>query len=190
MKLAGVRQFGLTAWVLVLAVLVPEVAEGQQNLINRREEARAAFQATSQGVYDHYCAHCHGDDGTGSGRLWASELSPRPADLTALDADREYLITAIRDGSASHGKSNLCPPWGRTISPTDIERLAHYITALGSGTSAAPVSEADALPQPVGEPFPWLLSGVVLAELVLLWQMFRRKKEVSHAVSQDPAVRG
>ena len=190
MTRARVHTLVLMAWALVVAAPVPDVTAGQQPLINRRDEARAAFQATARGLYDHYCAHCHGEDGGGGGRLWASELTPRPADLTALGADRNYLVAAIRDGSASHGKSNLCPPWGRTVSPTDIERLAHFVTMLGNETTAAPMSGSETLGAPVGEPFPWLLSGLVLAELLLLWQLFRSKKEVSDVISQDPAMRG
>lgn len=176
-------------WALCLAVLIPAGAEGQQEFINRREEARAAVLATPQRMYAHYCAHCHGDDATGTGRLWASDLSPQPADLTAIGADGNYLIAAIRDGSAAHGKSNLCPPWGRTISSIDIERLAQYIASLGSKGSPV-VSELGTPPKPVREPFPWIVVGLLLAESGLLWRMLRPGKDVSHALSDDPALRG
>lgn len=173
---------------LCLATLGAKSAESQE-LINRREEARAAIAATPQSLYAHYCAHCHGDDATGSGRLWASDLSPQPTDLTALTVDQDYLVAAIRDGSAAHGKSNLCPPWGRTITPADIERLAHYIASLGS-QSAQARTEPAGTPNPVREPIPWLLAGLVLAEFVLLREIFRRRKVASNVLSQDPSLRG
>jgi len=160
------------AGVVLLTVLTPAVCLGQEDLtIDRREQARDAFLATPRGVYGHYCAHCHGENGTGGGRLWASELSPPPADLTALGTDRDYVIEAIREGSAVHGESNLCPPWGRTISATNIERLAQYVVSLGSGV--APEIEV----QPDGEPFPWLLVLVVLAEIAVLGWTLRRNTE-------------
>ncbi len=167
----------------VLAMIAPSASLGQEDLtIDRRQQARDAFLATPQGVYEHYCAHCHGDDGTGGGRLWASELSPPPADLTALGEDRDYVIEAIRDGSAVHGKSNLCPPWGSTISATNIERLAQHVVSLGGERA----SEMDV--QPVSASFPWLLLLIVLAEIALLWWMLR--KEAPHALSKDSSFGG
>lgn len=138
--------------------------------INRRDQARQAFLATPQGIYGHYCANCHGADGKGDGLFWDLQLTPAPADLTAVEADKGYLLDVIRDGSTAHGKSNLCPPWGRTISPENINRLAQYILTLGGAyeahASAEPIVPVDADP---GEPqFPWTTAGVVLAELLLL----------------------
>lgn len=162
-------------WALCLSVLISQGAAGQQDFINRREEARRATLATPQGLYVHYCAHCHGDDATGGGRLWASELSPPPADLTTIAIDRTALVAAIRDGSAAHGKSNLCPPWGRTIALPDIERLASYIASLQSSKTSTAPAAAGAPPPPAREPFPWLLAGFLLAEVGLLWWLPRRK---------------
>ncbi len=191
MKVRGfLRTVG--AGAVFLAVLAPRAAMGQEELVNRRDQARGAFLATPRGIYRHYCAHCHGDDATGGGRLWTSELSPSPADLMALDTEPGDLIAAIRDGSAARGKSSLCPPWGGTISATDIERLAQYITSLAEATSPQPAAEAPT--EPVREPFPWLLSALVLAEIILLWWMLRapsrKRKEVANVVSPNPSVRG
>lgn len=175
-------------WALCLALLIPGEVQSQE-FINRREEARAAVLATPRNTYAHYCAHCHGDDATGTGRLWASELSPQPADLTRLGANQDYLVAAIRDGSAAHGKSNLCPPWGPTISTIDIERLAQYIVSLaGKGSPAASMRRTPW--KPAREPFPWVVVGLLLAETGLLWRMLRPGKGVSHGLSDDPALRG
>lgn len=178
-----------SVWALLLAAPAPDAAEGQEEFTNRREQARGAYLATPQGIYGHYCAHCHGEDATGGGRLWALELSPQPTDLTALAADVSYLATAIRDGSAAQGKSNLCPPWGRTISPADIDRLARYVASLDSKTPPAS-SESGTPPIAAGEPFPWLLAGIVLAEGGLLWRLLRRKREVPGGVSHGSPLRG
>ena len=127
--------------LLIMVLHNAQVARGAE-VINRREQARRMLLATPESTYVHYCAHCHGDDGTGGGRLWPTELSVKPADLTALDAGEDYLIEAIREGSAVHGKSNLCPPWGRTIAAQNIQRLARYIAALGGESSSEPQAPA------------------------------------------------
>jgi mono/diheme cytochrome c family protein len=166
------------AFAVSLVLLGPQVANGQE-VIKRREQARGMFLATPQGIYAHYCAHCHGDDAEGGGRLWPTELSPGPADLTALNASEDDLIAVIRDGLAAHGKSNLCPPWGRTISSANIKRLARYILSLGgkkpTDSNPSVSSVLTATPGAVREPFPWLLSIVLLAEIGLLGWILRAK---------------
>ena len=162
----------ITGLVVGMTLFLSQSATAQE-LINRREQARSAFLATPQGIYQSYCAHCHGDEAEGSGRLWATELSPSPPDLTALETDKEYLLAVIRDGSGAQGKSNLCPPWGGTISPADVERLAQYILSLRSETSTP---EPTIPAEPVREAFPWLLLAVVLGEAAFLWRLLRGEK--------------
>ncbi len=164
----------MLGFAVIMATCLVQGAKAQE-LINRREQVRSAFLATPQGIYRHYCAHCHGDEAQGVGRLWATELEPSPPDLTALEADKEHLLAVIRNGSGAQGKSNLCPPWGETISPVNVERLAQYILSLRSETSAP---EPTIPVEPVGEAFPWLLVAVVLGEAAFLWRVLRHQKEV------------
>lgn len=174
---AGVKLAAAPAAVVALGI--PRLATGQE-LINRRDQARKAVLATPQSLYAHYCAHCHGEDGTGGGRLWATELPASPPDLTTLGKDKEHVAAVIRNGSAAQGKSPLCPPWAGTISAANVERLAQYAVSLGAQASQPQPSRSF---QPVREPFPWLLLAMVVAGVVLLWRMVRRRKEASHAVS-------
>ena len=179
------------AFVAVLFVAQPGRA---QELINRREQHRKMELLTPQMIYTHYCAHCHGEDGTGGGRLWPSELSPKPADLRALGVNEDYLIAAIREGSGVHGKSNRCPPWGRTISPADVQRLARYVLALANGNLTG-LDMPDSLPsmdglEPVTDPFPWVVCLFIVAEMGLLVLMFRHRKGGVDLVRQDTAMRG
>lgn len=166
--------------VLALLALVSGRVDAQE-FIDRQAEARGMFLATPQGIYGHYCAHCHGDEAKGDGRLWSSELSPTPTDLTALEASERDLAAMIRDGSAALGKSNLCPPWGRTLSPPDIERLAQYLVSLAGKTPAPPAPAARR--EPEREPFPWILTTALLGETVLLWRLIQRWRKTSNALS-------
>ncbi len=175
------------AFALCTVLLIGQRAQAQ-DFINRRQQARGIFRASPEGIYRHYCAHCHGDDAKGTGRLWVSELSPSPTDLTRLTASEESVVAAIRDGSAAHGKSSLCPPWGRTLSLPDIQRLARYIISLGD--KAAPAPSKPALPEPPQDGFPWVLPIVLAGEIALLWWMLRHTQEASNAIRQDPLVRG
>ncbi len=159
----------LVAMALAALFVLPSMVSSQ--LLNRREEARQAFRATPEGIYRHYCAHCHGDEGKGDGTLWSAELSPAPADLTSLEADKQSLVVVIRDGSAAVGKSNLCPAWGRTISRQDIDRLAEHLLSLGERPGDEPALEAEA----AGTRPPWSLMALVLAEVVFLWWILRRR---------------
>ncbi len=180
------------AFALAMVPFISQSGRGQE-IINRQEQARGMVLTTPQSIYRHYCAHCHGEDARGGGRLWPSELSPTPANLTMLGAGEDYLIEAIRDGSTAHGKSNLCPPWGRTISPANIERLARYVASLGGKTSMSGSARAEArgsLPEPVREPFPWLLGLFIPAEVGVLWVMLQRRKWGTNRAPQDPVVGG
>ena len=160
----------LLAGAAVVALLGPPAAAGEGDvLVDRRDQARRAFLASPRGMYGHYCAHCHGEKGKGDGRLWASELSPKPADLTALDEDKSYLIEAIRDGSGVHGKSDLCPPWGRTISPQNVDRLARHLLSLGPETEPAPAETRAG--GSTRESFPWFLVVVLALEAIVLLGM-------------------
>lgn len=159
--------------------------------INRRLQARRSVMQTPSGVYGHYCEHCHGSDGSGNGRLWASELTPAPADLRSFDGDEAQLVAAIRDGSAARGRSSLCPPWGYTLSPSDITRLARHIRTLGAGiTPTAGPSDAprqaesseagaDASESPPGSGP--LLATVVLELVAIAW-LYRTWKDGGRGV--------
>lgn len=145
----------------------------REQVNNRREQAAGAFLATPQGVYRHYCAHCHGEDGKGGGRLWTSELSPTPTDLTATSLDETALAKFIDEGSAAAGRSNLCPPWGNTIVTPDITRLSWHILSL-SGTTTTSPSEPSASLESLGETFPLHLLAILIVEALIIGVIIRR----------------
>ena len=84
-------------------------------------------------TYQYYCQTCHGETGAGDG-FNAFNLDPHPRDLSdpafqkkKTDAD---LLDAVRRGGAGVGLSPLMPPWGKTLSPREIEQVVTYVRSL------------------------------------------------------------
>jgi mono/diheme cytochrome c family protein len=95
-------------------------------------------------VFDHYCATCHGKEGTGDG-FNAFNLDPKPRDFTSpqfqkTKKDRD-LLDAIDKGGASVGLSPAMPPWGKTLSPRDIRALVVYVRHLATSPSSSQSSK-------------------------------------------------
>jgi mono/diheme cytochrome c family protein len=102
-----------------------------------RAEGQAVGLTYAQGqgkhLFDHYCTTCHGDEGKGDGQN-ASNLNPQVPDLTASKslADPAYVRRVIAEGSAAVGRSPLSPPWGRNLSPQEVEYLVLYCQRLAA----------------------------------------------------------
>jgi mono/diheme cytochrome c family protein len=101
-----------------------------------REGKLSYVESQGRHLFLHYCATCHGDDGRGDGQN-ASNLNPPPPDLTSTrDAlDTALLRKIIAEGSAAAGRSPLSPPWGRSLSPQEIDYLMAYCQSLGRKSS-------------------------------------------------------
>jgi mono/diheme cytochrome c family protein len=99
------------------------------------EQTAGLTYAEGQGkhLFDQYCATCHGDGGRGDGQN-ASNLNPAVPDLTTSKnlTDLAYLRRVIVEGSAAVGRSPLSPPWGRSLSPQEIEYVTLYCRALAT----------------------------------------------------------
>ncbi|MCH7908022.1 MAG: cytochrome c [Candidatus Hydrogenedentes bacterium] len=173
------RYMGIAIVMCYASLAFPQDRMREQ-VINRREQASGAFLATPQGTYQHYCAHCHGEDAKGGGRLWTSELSPTPTDLTATSLDETALAKFIDEGSAAAGRSNLCPPWGNTISTPDITRLTRHLLSLNGKTTASPPAPTASL-QSRHETFPFNLLAILIAETLIIAAILRRirKQKIS-----------
>ena len=110
-------------------------AEPMLEALRADEQAAGLNYAQGQGkhLFDRYCATCHGDGGKGDGQN-ASNLNPSVPDLTTSKnlADGAYVRRVITEGSAAVGRSPLSPPWGRSLSPQQIEYLAEYCQSLAA----------------------------------------------------------
>ncbi len=102
-------------------------------------------------IYRHYCQTCHGETGAGDG-FNAFNLDPRPRDLSdpafqKKKSDANF-ADAIRRGGAGVGLSALMPPWGRTLSPRQIDEVILSIRALSKAPEPAAPSPGNLPPSP------------------------------------------
>ncbi len=84
-------------------------------------------------LYEHYCAFCHGKQGTGDG-LNAFSLSTPPrnfSDSEAVNAksDKE-LLEIISTGGAAFGFTREMPPYGNTLTRAQMSDLVRHIRTL------------------------------------------------------------
>jgi len=85
-------------------------------------------------LFAHYCAVCHGADGSGNGIYYPDNLDAKAADLTdKMSAESwtdEHIETVVREGSSRVGKSPLCPPWGGVFSDNQVSAVVAYVKQL------------------------------------------------------------
>jgi mono/diheme cytochrome c family protein len=130
----------LSAALVVLAAgcrrqVLPPPADPVLEALRADQQAAGLTYAQGQGkhLFDEYCATCHGDGGKGDGQN-ASNLNPPVPDLTTSKGltDAAYVRRVIAEGSAAVGRSPLSPPWGRNLSPQEIEYLTLYCRGLAA----------------------------------------------------------
>jgi len=94
------------------------------------DDGLSAREARGHRVFRERCATCHGPQGRGDGQN-AYSLEPPPPDfqesLTKVPADVRRRI--VEGGTASVGRSPLCPPWGRSLGPDDVDALLAWLEA-------------------------------------------------------------
>lgn len=105
----------------------------------KREPAKQTPSSDGPGMFQAYCAACHGKTGRGDGPA-AAALKAKPADLTQL-AKRHGGTFSTKDfedkinGPAAHGSSEM-PVWGpifRDLSGNDklrVYNLRQYIESI------------------------------------------------------------
>jgi mono/diheme cytochrome c family protein len=104
-----------------------------------RDDGLSAAEARGHRVFLQRCATCHGPRGRGDGQN-AYNLQPPPPDfqesLAKLPvADRRKVIEG---GSAALGRSPLCPPWGRSLGPDDVDALLAWLAVAAGPQPGAP----------------------------------------------------
>ena len=93
-----------------------------------------------------HCAPCHGDTGLGDGGYLSVGAPAVPPDFTA-EAVRPRLLrslVATRLAATAAAGETHCPPWGNTLSPSEIAALATFVEQLAlAGPSPAGDESAD-----------------------------------------------
>lgn len=95
----------------------------------------AASAASAQENYRLYCVQCHGTLGNGEGiNQTAGGLTVSPRDHTSAKDMGKLNDSEIRRAIAAGGdavqKSELMPPWGKTLSAAEIDDLVVYLRVL------------------------------------------------------------
>lgn len=131
--------------LVVLAIFI--IALSCQNDSPQREDlaleaAKEFFRVTdvtvedSKRMYLHYCSVCHGAEGKGDG-FNAYNLDPKPKNFTdstfLSKANSAYVIEVIKGGGQAVDLSAMMPPYGRTLTAEEIEKLAEYVLFLSKG---------------------------------------------------------
>jgi mono/diheme cytochrome c family protein len=103
-------------------------------------------QAQGKRVFYTNCVWCHADS-TPAGPSNRSNVTPTPplmndgATINALSS--EFMQNIITLGGSAMGKSTMMPPWGRTLTPDEIQSVIAYARAI-----AQPAYQPPARPGP------------------------------------------
>ncbi len=104
------------------------------------------FLLSSKKTFEYYCSPCHGIKGKGDGTFFTIDLKPKPRNFTDVEYMKkrtdDQLIKSITEGSKAVDKSNLCPPWGKTLADKRIKELVVYIRSLSAHEAERPITVA------------------------------------------------
>ncbi len=126
--------------IFLAVVLVSCGRKPTQETLKDHEAAKSSRRMKrGRTLYEQYCSACHGKKGLGDGRYVATELTPKPTDFTQSGPDAldgKQLESWIRQGSSAFNRSDLCPPWGQTLTEGDIQVLAQFVRSMRTGNNA------------------------------------------------------
>jgi mono/diheme cytochrome c family protein len=104
-----------------------------------REGALTAVEARGHRVFLQRCATCHGPEGRGDGQN-AYNLQPPPPDfqesLPKLSLEDRRKV--VEGGTAALGRSPLCPPWGRSLGPDEVDAVLAWLGVASRPQAVAP----------------------------------------------------
>lgn len=101
------------------------------------------FLLSHKKTFEYYCSPCHGIKGKGDGTFFTIDLKPKPRNFTDVEYMKkrtdDQLVKSITEGSKAVDKSNLCPPWGKTLTDKRIKELVVYIRGFSSQDAEKPI---------------------------------------------------
>ncbi len=108
---------------------IDEIALGYEEVLGRQLNAQ-------------YCARCHDPESTPERVSNMDNLDPKPHAFTDGDTFNKIsdadLVAIISHGGAALNKSASMPPFGYTLSKTDIQALSSFIRAVSDPPYRAP----------------------------------------------------
>jgi mono/diheme cytochrome c family protein len=125
-----------------VAVLCGWAAVGQAQTV-KKEPIKQVPASDAAGMFQSYCAVCHGKDGTGNGPA-AKALTKAPADLTRIAARNGGAFPEVRvkryieglDEVPAHGSRDM-PMWGdlfrslsRDTAQIRVQALSEYLKGM------------------------------------------------------------
>ncbi len=81
-------------------------------------------------LFNSRCTLCHGEHGTGNGKMARIIKNPPPFNLTKSRMPDEYLMQIIGEGGEALARSPQMPPWKGELTETQIKSLVMYIKTL------------------------------------------------------------
>jgi mono/diheme cytochrome c family protein len=123
-------------FILALALAALNCSESHRPPSGESSRTESFSVREGRRLYGHYCSPCHGESGDGFGKYFGYGQKTQPPDFTAPDffhnRNDSLLILTISEGSVALGKSNLCPPWGKTMRREEIMFIVNYIKTFKS----------------------------------------------------------
>ncbi len=120
--------------ILLLSLNFAGCHERSESHENNQVQKETFSVRDGRRLFIHYCSPCHGESGDGFGQYFAYGLEPKPPDFTSPDflkkRSDKILFLTISEGTISLGKSNLCPPWGKTFRKEEINIIVDYVKNL------------------------------------------------------------
>ena len=94
----------------------------------------AGYGADAEQLFQFYCAQCHGLEGKGDGPNVTEDFGTDPRDFTNTEEMSKLSDADIRnvilDGGPSISKSELMPPWGKTLTEEEVDALVQHLRKL------------------------------------------------------------
>ena len=129
--------FSVGKKVIIASVLLLGIV-GWYSLVNGGDVSPRdqVFLLSTKKTFEYYCSPCHGMKGKGDGTFFTIDLKPKPRNFTDVEYMKkraeDQLVKSITEGSKAVDKSNLCPPWGKTLTDKRIKELVVYIRGFSS----------------------------------------------------------
>lgn len=138
------RYFSFVRKIIITLLFLPGVVSGYSAVnagdVSPRDQV---FLLSPKKTFEYYCSPCHGAKGKGDGTFFTIDLKPKPRNFTDADYMKkrtdDQLVKSITEGSKAVEKSNLCPPWGKTLTDKRIKELVALIRGFSAKDAEKPV---------------------------------------------------